>query len=69
IEEGFERQLLDYGRLFSDMACPHAFGVEQTYKRNSKFSELVAVDEYMLRDMSLTGHIYKLMTEESAVNH
>ncbi|KAG2028820.1 hypothetical protein BDR03DRAFT_808043, partial [Suillus americanus] len=39
----------------------------EIYKGNCKFSELVGVDRYMMRDGRLC--IYELMAEGSAVNY
>lgn len=84
IEEAFERLLLDYDRVFSAMAIPACLWrrTGEIYKANREFAELVGVDGYMLRDVSLQyvapqfanaiqGRlcIYELMAEDSAVNY
>ncbi|KAM6501419.1 hypothetical protein JOM56_004433 [Amanita muscaria] len=69
IEEAFERLLLDYDRVFSAMGVPACLWrrTGEIYKGNRQFSELVGIDEVMLRDGRLC--IYELMAEESAVNY
>ena len=58
IEEAFERLLLDYDRVFSAMAIPACLWrrTGEIYKANREFAELVGVDGYMLRDVSLACH-------------
>lgn len=55
IEEAFERLLLDYDRVFSAMAIPACLWrrTGEIYKANREFAELVGVDGYMLRDVSI----------------
>ena len=55
IEEAFERLLLDYDRVFSAMAIPACLWrrTGEIYKANREFAELVGVDGYMLRDVSV----------------
>lgn len=55
IEEAFERMLLDYDRVFSAMGVPACLWrrTGEIYKGNREFSELVGVDGYMLRDVSM----------------
>ena len=78
--------LLDYDRVFSAMGVPACLWrrTGEIYKGNREFSELVGVDGYMLRDVSIFSWsaaemlnpnsqgrlcIYELMAEESAVNY
>ena len=53
IEEGFDRLLLDYDRVFSAMAIPACLWrrTGEIYKGNREFAELVGVDGFMLRDV------------------
>ncbi|EJD01908.1 uncharacterized protein FOMMEDRAFT_86828 [Fomitiporia mediterranea MF3/22] len=69
IEEAFERLLLDYDRVFSAMGVPACLWrrTGEIVKGNREFTELVGVDDYMLRDGRLC--IYEVMAEESAVNY
>jgi hypothetical protein len=69
IEEGFERLLLDYDRVFSCMGIPACLWrrTGEIYKGNREFADLVGVDGFMLRDGRFC--IYDLMAEESAVNY
>jgi len=64
IEEAFERMLLDYDRVFSAMGVPACLWrrTGEIYKGNREFSELVGVDGYMLRDVSvdMSGKYYDL---------
>lgn len=55
IEEAFERLLLDYDRVFSAMGVPACLWrrTGEIYKGNREFTELVGVDGYMMRDVSL----------------
>jgi len=55
IEEAFERLLLDYDRVFSAMAIPACLWrrTGEIYKGNREFAELVGLDGFMLRDVSL----------------
>lgn len=68
VEEGFERMLLSYDRVFTSMSMPACLWrrTGEIYRANKEFASLVdcSVDE--LRDGRLA--IYELMTEESAVN-
>lgn len=59
IEEAFERLLLDYDRVFSAMGVPACLWrrTGEIYKGNREFSELVGVDGYMMRDVSLVSSI------------
>jgi len=69
IEEGFDRLLLDYDRVFSAMAIPACLWrrTGEIYKGNREFAELVGIDGLILRDGR--SCIYELMAEESAVNY
>lgn len=62
IEEAFERLLLDYDRVFSAMAIPACLWrrTGEIYKANREFAELVGVDGYMLRDVSLIPYHHPL---------
>ena len=55
IEEAFERLLLDYDRVFSAMGVPACLWrrTGEIYKGNREFSELVGVNGYMVRDVSI----------------
>jgi hypothetical protein len=55
IEEAFERMLLDYDRVFSAMGVPACLWrrTGEIYKGNREFTELVGVDGYMMRDVSV----------------
>jgi hypothetical protein len=59
IEEAFERMLLDYDRVFSAMGVPACLWrrTGEIYKGNREFSELVGIDGYLLRDVSVLGHV------------
>lgn len=58
IEEAFERMLLDYDRVFSAMGVPACLWrrTGEIYKGNREFSELVGIDGYLLRDVSIVIH-------------
>lgn len=61
IEEAFERLLLDYDRVFSAMGVPACLWrrTGEIYKGNREFTELVGVDGFMMRDVSvITAHGY-----------
>lgn len=47
--------MLDYDRVFSAMGVPACLWrrTGEIYKGNREFSELVGVDGYMMRDVSL----------------
>ena len=55
IEEAFERMLLDYDRVFSAMGVPACLWrrTGEIYKGNREFTELVGVDGYMMREVSV----------------
>lgn len=55
IEEAFERLLLDYDRVFSAMGVPACLWrrTGEIVKGNREFAELVGLDDYMLRDVSV----------------
>jgi hypothetical protein len=55
IEEAFERLMLDYDRVFACMGIPACLWrrTGEIYKGNREFAELVGVEGYMLRDVSL----------------
>lgn len=59
VEEAFERLMLDYDRVFSCMGIPACLWrrTGEIYKGNREFAELVGVEGYMLRDVSLLGRI------------
>ncbi|KAG1766306.1 hypothetical protein EDD22DRAFT_1011543 [Suillus occidentalis] len=69
LKEAFEQLLLDYDRVFSATGVPVCLWCRtgEIYKGDHKFSELVGVDGYMMRDGRLC--IYELMAEGSAVNY
>jgi len=69
VEEGFERLLLDYDRVFSSMGIPACLWrrTGEIYKGNKEFASLVGVPFEMLKEGRLC--IYELMMEESAVNY
>ena len=60
VEEAFERLMLDYDRVFSCMGIPACLWrrTGEIYKGNREFAELVGVEGYMLRDVSLLGRIH-----------
>jgi len=57
IEEAFEHMMLDYDRVFACMGVPACLWrrTGEIYKANREFAELVGVEGYMLRDVSLSG--------------
>jgi hypothetical protein len=59
IEEGFDRLLLDYDRVFSAMAIPACLWrrTGEIYKGNREFAELVGVDGLMLRDVRMRSPV------------
>ena len=59
VEEAFERLMLDYDRVFSCMGIPACLWrrTGEIYKGNREFAELVGVEGYMLRDVSLLGRM------------
>lgn len=68
VEEGFERMLLSYDRVFTSMSMPACLWrrTGEIYRANKEFASLVDCTVDDLRDGKLA--IYELMTEESAVN-
>ncbi|QLQ81467.1 hypothetical protein HG537_0F02280 [Torulaspora globosa] len=68
VEEGFERMLLSYDRVFTSMSMPACLWrrTGEIYRANKEFASLVDCTVDDLRDGTLA--IYELMTEESAVN-
>lgn len=68
VEEGFERMLLSYDRVFTSMSIPACLWrrTGEIYRANKEFASLVDCTVDDLRDGRLA--IYELMTEESAVN-
>lgn len=68
VEEGFERMLLSYDRVFTSMSMPACLWrrTGEIYRANKEFASLVDCTVDDLRDGRLA--IYELMTEESAVN-
>lgn len=68
VEEGFERMLLSYDRVFTSMSMPACLWrrTGEIYRANKEFGSLVDCTVDDLRDGKLA--IYELMTEESAVN-
>ncbi|AGO11358.1 AaceriACR107Wp [[Ashbya] aceris (nom. inval.)] len=68
VEEGFERMLLSYDRVFTSMSMPACLWrrTGEIYRGNKEFASLVDCTVDDLRDGNLA--IYELMTEESAVN-
>ncbi|KAI8368135.1 uncharacterized protein BYT42DRAFT_595588 [Radiomyces spectabilis] len=69
VEEGFERLLLDYDRLFSAMAVPACLWrrTGEIFKSNKEFASLVGVPEEQLQHGQTC--IYEIMTEDSVVNY
>lgn len=68
VEEGFERMLLSYDRVFTSMSMPACLWrrTGEIHRANKEFATLVGVTVDDLRDGKLA--IYELMSEESAVN-
>lgn len=68
VEEGFERMLLSYDRVFTSMSMPACLWrrTGEIYRANKEFASLAGVTVDDLRDGRLA--IYELMTEQSAVN-
>lgn len=68
VEEGFERLLLSYDRVFTSMSMPACLWrrTGEIYRGNKEFGSLVDCTVDDLRDGKLA--IYELMSEESAVN-
>lgn len=68
VEEGFERMLLGYDRVFTSMSMPACLWrrTGEIYRANKEFASLVGCTVDDLRDGRLA--IYELMSEESAVN-
>ncbi|SMN22141.1 similar to Saccharomyces cerevisiae YPL133C RDS2 Transcription factor involved in regulating gluconeogenesis and glyoxylate cycle genes [Maudiozyma saulgeensis] len=68
VEEGFERMLLSYDRVFTSMSMPACLWrrTGEIYRANKEFASLVGVTVDDLRDGKLA--IYELMGEHSAVN-
>ena len=68
VEEGFERMLLGYDRVFTSMSMPACLWrrTGEIYRANKEFATLVGVTVDDLRDGKLA--IYELMGEQSAVN-
>lgn len=69
VEEGFERILLDYERVFSITAMPACLWrrTGEIYGGNKEFAEIVECSVEDLRGGKLA--IYELMSEESAVSY
>ncbi|EIE90239.1 hypothetical protein RO3G_17396 [Rhizopus delemar RA 99-880] len=69
VEEGFERLLLDYDRIFTALRIPACLWrrTGEIYKGNREFAELINVPFDKLRNGQLC--IYEIMTEESTVNY
>ncbi|KAG1139032.1 hypothetical protein G6F37_004824 [Rhizopus arrhizus] len=69
VEEGFERLLLDYDRIFTTLRIPACLWrrTGEIYKGNREFAELINVPFDKLRNGQLC--IYEIMTEESTVNY
>ncbi len=69
VEEGFERMLLDYDRIFTSMTIPACLWRRsgEIYRGNKDFAKLIKVDVDKLRDGKLT--IYEVMSEDSSVNY
>ncbi|KAH9199310.1 hypothetical protein LQ764DRAFT_179938 [Zygosaccharomyces rouxii] len=68
VEEGFERMLLSYDRVFTSMSMPACLWrrTGEIYRANKEFASLVDCGVEDLIEGKLA--IYELMTEESAVN-
>lgn len=68
VEEGFERMLLSYDRVFTSMSMPACLWrrTGEIYRANKEFANLVDCGVEDLIEGRLA--IYELMTEESAVN-
>lgn len=68
VEEGFERMLLSYDRVFTSMSMPACLWrrTGEIYRANKEFANLVDCGVEDLIEGKLA--IYELMTEESAVN-
>jgi len=68
VEEGFERMLLSYDRVFTSMSMPACLWrrTGEIYRANKEFASLVGVTVDDLRDGKLA--IYELMGEHSTVN-
>jgi hypothetical protein len=68
IEEGFERLLLDYDRVFSCMGIPACLWrrTGEIYKGNREFADLVGVDGFMLRDVGLRGLVHSIPLNTSS---
>lgn len=66
IEEAFERLLLDYDRVFSAMAIPACLWrrTGEIYKANREFAELVGVEGYMLREVSICHFLSPSLAED-----
>ncbi|KAI9280442.1 hypothetical protein BY458DRAFT_430635 [Sporodiniella umbellata] len=69
VEEGFERLLLDYDRVFSAMSIPACLWrrTGEIYKGNKEFAALINVPYDTLRNGQLC--IYEIMAEDSVVNY
>lgn len=68
VEEGFERLLLSYDRVFTSMSMPACLWrrTGEIYRANKEFASLAGVTVDDLRDGKIA--IYELMSEQSAVN-